>query len=221
MSASTLRIDVWSDVVCPWCHIGKRRLEAALGRFEHADEVEVHWHSFQLDPAHPRGDRRPVLEALAHKTGAPPARLRAMIRQVTELAAAEGLRYDLERAVSVNTVDAHRLTHLAAAHGRGAEMHERLLRAHLGEGEVVDDPGTLMRLGTEVGVPEDEVRRMLDGDAYADAVAADAREARRHGATGVPFFVLDRAYGLSGAQSADTFLSALRTAHADTARARR
>ncbi|MFD3584613.1 DsbA family oxidoreductase [Streptomyces sp. NPDC058683] len=221
MSASTLRIDVWSDVVCPWCYIGKRRLESALGRFEHADEVEVHWHSFQLDPAHPKGDRRPVLEALAHKTGAPPAQVRAMIRQVTELAAAEGLRYDLERAVSVNTVDAHRLSHLAAAHGRGAEMHERLLRAHLGEGEVVDDPGTLVRLGAEAGVPEDEVRRMLDGDAYADAVTADVRTARRYGATGVPFFVLDRTYGLSGAQPADTFLSALRTAHADTARARR
>ncbi|MGW1877985.1 DsbA family oxidoreductase [Streptomyces sp. NPDC001975] len=127
----------------------------------------------------------------------------------------------LERAVSANTVDAHRLTHLAAAHGRGAEMLERLLRAHLGEGEAVDDPGTLVRLGAEVGVPEDEVRLMPDGDAYPGAVTADIREARRYGATGVPFFVLDRAYGPSGAQPAGTFLTALRTAHADTARARR
>ncbi|MEU9450852.1 DsbA family oxidoreductase [Streptomyces sp. NPDC048277] len=217
----TLRVDVWSDVVCPWCYIGKRRLEAALDRFGHADEVEVHWHSFQLDPAHPRGERRPVFETLAQKTGAPPAQVRAMTRQVTELAAAEGLRYDLERAVAVNTIDAHRLGHLAEAHGLGARMHERLLRAHLGEGEVVDDPDTLVRLGTEVGVPEDEIRRMLAGDAYADAVEADIREARRYGVTGVPFFVLDRTYGLSGAQPADTFLSALRTAHADAASAQR
>ncbi|MEV5843430.1 DsbA family oxidoreductase [Streptomyces sp. NPDC051985] len=220
-AVTTLRIDVWSDVVCPWCYIGKRRLETALGRFEHADEVEVRWHSFQLDPAHPRGDRRPVLDALARKTGAPPAQVRAMIRQVTELAAAEGLRYDLERAVAVNTVDAHRLSHLAEAHGLGAEMHERLLRAHLGEGEAVDDPDTLVRLGAEVGVPEDEIRRTLAGDAYEAAVAADVREARRYGATGVPFFVLDRTYGLSGAQPADTFLSALRTARAGTAGAAR
>ncbi|MEW2402463.1 DsbA family oxidoreductase [Streptomyces sp. NPDC046862] len=218
---SALRVDVWSDVVCPWCYIGKRRLETALDRFEHADEVEIHWHSFQLDPSHPKGRRRPVFETLAEKTGAPVAQVRAMTRQVTELAAAEGLTYDLERAVSVNTVDAHRLSHLAAAHGLGDRMHERLLRAHLGEGEIVDDPGTLVRLGAEVGVPEDEIRRMLDGDTYADAVQADIREARRYGATGVPYFVLNRAYGVSGAQPADTFLSALRTAHADAAPANR
>ncbi|MFD8867224.1 DsbA family oxidoreductase [Streptomyces sp. NPDC059590] len=214
---SALRIDVWSDVVCPWCYIGKRRLESALDRFDHADQVEVHWHSFQLDPAHLKGHRRPVFETLAQKTGAPIAQVRAMVQQVTDLAAAEGLTYDLERAVSVNTIDAHRLSHLAAAHGLGDRMHERLLRAHLCEGEVVDDRDTLVRLGAEVGVPEDETRRVLDGDTYDDAVQADVREARRYGATGVPFFVLNRAYGVSGAQSVDTFLSALRTAHADTA----
>ncbi|WP_405865587.1 MULTISPECIES: DsbA family oxidoreductase [unclassified Streptomyces] len=218
---SALRVDVWSDVVCPWCYIGKRRLETAVDRFEHSDEVEVHWHSFQLDPSHPKGHRRPVFETLAQKTGAPVAQVRAMTRQVTELAAAEGLSYDLERAVSVNTIDAHRLSHLAAAHGLGGQMHERLLRAHLGEGEVVDDHDTLVRLGAEVGVPEEEIRRTLAGDTYADAVRADFREGQRYGATGVPFFVLNRAYGLSGAQPADTFLSAMRTAHADAAQATR
>lgn len=218
---STLRIDIWSDVVCPWCYIGKRRLETALDRFEHADEVEIHWHSFQLDPSHPKGHRRPVFETLAQKTGAPLPQVRAMTGQVTELAAAEGLTYDLERAVSVNTIDAHRLSHLAAAHGLGDRMHERLLRAHLCEGVIVDDLDTLVRLGAEVGVPEDEARRTLNSDAYTDAVQADFREAREYGATGVPFFVINRAYGLSGAQPADTFLSALRTAHADAAQATR
>ncbi|WP_416979737.1 DsbA family oxidoreductase [Streptomyces sp. T028] len=218
---SALRIDVWSDVVCPWCYIGKRRLESALGRFEHADEVEIHWHSFQLDPTHPKGRRTPVFETLTRKTGAPLTQVRAMTRQVTELAAAEGLSYDLERAVSVNTVDAHRLSHLAGTHGLGAEMHERLLRAHLGEGAIVDDHDTLVRLGVEVGVPEDEIRRMLDGDTYTDAVQADFDEGRRYGASGVPYFVLDRAYAVSGAQSAGTFLSALRTARANATSANR
>ncbi|RCV49508.1 disulfide bond formation protein DsbA [Marinitenerispora sediminis] len=208
-----MRVDVWSDIVCPWCYIGKRRLEAAIGRFEHAADVEVHWHSFQLDPDHPRDRREPVLDTLARKTGSPPDQVRAMTRQVTELAAAEGLAYALDRAVSVNTLDAHRLAHLAAEHGLGGRMHERLLGAHLGEGEVLDDPDTLVRLGAEVGVPEEEARRMLAGDAYAAEVAADIREARRLGVRGVPFFVLDHAYGVSGAQSADTFLRALRTAH--------
>lgn len=212
---SALRVDVWSDVVCPWCYIGKRRLEGALGRFEHAGEVEIHWHSFQLDPSHARGRRMPVYDMLAAKTGAPAARVKAMTRQVTELAAAEGLEYHLERAVAVNTVDAHRLNHLAEARGLGAAMHERLLRAHLCEGETVDDRDTLARLGAEVGVPEEEVREMLAGDGYLDAVAADGRDARRYGAGGVPYFVLNRAYAVSGAQSADTFLSALRTAYAN------
>ncbi|MFC4501067.1 MULTISPECIES: DsbA family oxidoreductase [Streptomyces] len=216
---SALRIDIWSDVVCPWCYIGKRRLETAIDRFEHADAVEIHWHSFQLDPDHPKGHRRPVFETLVQKTGAPIAQVRSMTRQITELATVEGLTYDLERAVSVNTIDAHRLSHLAATHGLGDHMHERLLRAHLGEGEIVDDPDTLVRLGAEVGVPEDETRRMLAGDEYADAVQADFREARAYGATGVPFFVINRAYGLSGAQPVDTFLSALRTAHADAVQA--
>ncbi|GAB2603164.1 protein disulfide isomerase FrnE [Streptomyces capparidis] len=214
---STLRVDIWSDIVCPWCYIGKRRLESALSRFEHAGEVEVHWHSFQLDPSHPRGLRRPAVETLARKTGAPPAQVRAMMGHVSGLAADEGLTYDLEGAVSVNTFDAHRLGHLAARHGLGDRMHERLLRAHLVEREVVDEPDTLVRLAAEVGVPEDEARRVLDGDEYADAVAADIDEARRLGATGVPFFVLNRAFGVSGAQPADTFLSALRTAHASPA----
>ncbi|WP_342779321.1 DsbA family oxidoreductase [Nonomuraea turkmeniaca] len=211
---SSLRIDIWSDVVCPWCYIGKRRLESALARFEHADEVDVHWHSFQLDPSHPKGHREPVFDTLAKKVGAPPAQVRQMTGQVTELAAAEGLTYALDRAISVNTIDAHRVSHLAAKHGLGGQMHERLLGAHLGEGEIVDDPDTLVRLAAEVGVPEDETRKVLASDAYADAVQADIREARGLGITGVPFFVLNRAYGVSGAQPADTFLSALRTARA-------
>ena len=211
-----IRIDVWSDVVCPWCYIGKRRLETALGTFEHADQVETHWHSFQLDPSHPKGHREPVYDTLAKKIGAPPTQVRAMTQQVTDLGAAEGLSYALDKAVSVNTFDAHRLTHLAVQHGIGAQMHDRLLKAHLVDGEVVDDVDTLVRLGVEVGVPEGEARQALQDTLYAAEVTADIAQARQFGITGVPFFVLNRTYGLAGAQSADTFLSALRQAHSAT-----
>ncbi|MBL1112108.1 DsbA family oxidoreductase [Streptomyces sp. 110] len=209
-----LRIEVWSDVVCPWCYIGKRRLDKALGRFEHDGDVEVVWRSFQLDPTHRSGLREPVYDAMARKTGVSRAQVRSMSRQVVELAAEEGLAFDFDRAISVSTFDAHRLNQLARVHGLGAEMHERLMRAYLMEGELVDDVETLVRLGTETGVPADEVRRVLAGDAYAADVQEDSREAQALGATGVPFFVLNRAYGLSGAQPVDAFLSALRTAGA-------
>jgi predicted DsbA family dithiol-disulfide isomerase len=208
-----VRVEVWSDVVCPWCYIGKRRLERALEGFEHAGEVEVEWRSFQLDPSHPKGVRQPVYESLAQKTGGSTAQVRAMTDRVKALGAEEGLEYDFENAISVNTFDAHRLTHLAKAHGLGAETHERLMRAQLIEGETLDDVETLVRLGAEVGVPADEARRVLAGDDHTRDVEEDIREARMLGANGVPFFVLDRTYGVSGAQPVEMFLSALRTAY--------
>jgi predicted DsbA family dithiol-disulfide isomerase len=205
-------IEVWSDVVCPWCYLGKRRLERALAGFEHAGEVEVVWRSFQLDPSHPKGVRQPVLQMLAAKFGGSTDQVRAMTDRVKGLAAQEGLAYDFDRAVSVNTYDAHRVTHLAKKHGLGGEMHERLLRAHLIEGEPVDDADVLARLAAEVGVPADEARQVLAGDEYTSDVEEDIREARTLGVTGVPFFALDRTYGISGAQPVEAFASALRTA---------
>ncbi|MBP2706185.1 DsbA family oxidoreductase [Microbispora sp. RL4-1S] len=208
-----MRVEVWSDVVCPWCYIGKRRLEKAVERFEHAENVEVVWRSFQLDPSHAKGVRMPVYDMLAAKTGGSAEQVRAMTDRVKALAADEGLTYDFDRAVAVNTLDAHRVIHLAGTLGLGAEAHERLLRAHLIEGETVDDHETLTRLATEVGVPEDDARRVLAGDEYARDVEGDFSEARALGITGVPFFVLDRAYGVSGAQPVDTLLAALTTAY--------
>ncbi|GIH16363.1 DsbA family oxidoreductase [Rugosimonospora africana] len=208
-----MKIEVWSDVVCPWCYIGKRRLDRALAGFEHADEVEVEWRSFQLDPTYPKGAQRPVLAHLAQKMGGSVDQVRAMTDRVKSLAADEGLEYDFDRAIAVNTVDAHRVSHLAKAHGLGGQMHERLLRAHLMEGETVDDVETLVRLAGEVGVPADEARRVLAGDEYAKDVEADSREAQLLGANGVPFFVLGRRYGISGAQPLEVFETALRTAY--------
>jgi predicted DsbA family dithiol-disulfide isomerase len=206
-------VEIWSDVVCPWCYIGKRRLETALGTFEHAGDVELVWRSFQLDPSFPRGRAEPVYESLATKFGGSKEQVKAMTAQVASIGAGEGLRYDFERAVTVNTFDAHRLIHLARAHGLGAEAHERLMRANLIEGETLDTP-TLVRLGAELGVPRAEAQRVLDGDDYTAEVEDDIRQARAYGASGVPFFVLNRAYGVSGAQPAEVFLQALRTAYA-------
>ncbi|MEN3608496.1 DsbA family oxidoreductase [Plantactinospora sp. ZYX-F-223] len=212
-----MQLEVWSDIVCPWCYLGKRRLDTALGQFAHADEVEVVWRSFQLDPSYPKGQPRPVPEALRSKLGASAAQVAAMQGHVTSLAAEEGLDYHLDQSIMANTFDAHRLTHLAREYGLGTELHERLMRANLIEAENVDDAETLVRLATEVGVPAEAARRVLAGDEYAADVDADIAQARAFGANGVPFFVLDRKYGISGAQPTEAFLSALRTAYQDSA----
>ncbi|WP_229691438.1 DsbA family oxidoreductase [Sphaerisporangium melleum] len=212
-----VRVEVWSDVVCPWCYIGKRRLEQALERFEHAGEVEVVWRGFQLDPQFPQGVRRPVPEMLAEKMNASPGQVRQMQARVTQIAAQEGLAYDLEHSIMVNTIDAHRLLHLAGEHGLAGQAHERLMRAQLIERQIVDDPETLVRLGVEIGLPEEETRRVVESNAHREDVENDFREARALGITGVPFFVLNRAYGVSGAQPVEVFASALRTAYDNAA----
>jgi predicted DsbA family dithiol-disulfide isomerase len=212
-----VRVEIWSDVVCPWCYIGKRRFEKALARFDHSDEIEVLWRSFQLHPEHPKGVREPLEESLAAKIGGSVEQVRAMNDRVKTLAAAEGLDYNFERYTLVNTFDAHRLTHLAKAHRLGAQLHERFLRAQLIEGEVLDDADTLVRLSAEVGVPEGEARRVLEGDDYSADVDEEIRELLALGGNGVPFFVIDRRYGVSGAQPTEVFLRALETARAEEA----
>jgi predicted DsbA family dithiol-disulfide isomerase len=212
-----MKVEIWSDVVCPWCYIGKRRFEAALARFEAADTVEVTWRSFQLNPDYPVGSHETHDAYLAHKLGVTPAQVEQLNERVVALAAGEGLDYHFETYVTVNTFDAHRVTHLAKALGLGLPIHERFLRAQLVEGEILDDPDTLARLAADVGVPEAETRRVLASDAYAAEVRADIEEARAIGVNGVPFFVLDRRYGISGAQPAELFLEALQAARRDAA----
>jgi predicted DsbA family dithiol-disulfide isomerase len=208
-----VKIEIWSDVVCPWCYIGKRRLEHALADFEHADEVEITWRSFQLNPDTPQGTAVPTMEYLATRFG---PQAKAMTGRVAELARAEGLDMDFDAALTVNTLDAHRVLHLANELGFGDAAKERLLRAHFIEGADLSDRDTLVSLLSEVGAEPDRVRAVLDGREYAYAVRDDIEEAQRLGANGVPFFVIDRKYGISGAQSPETFLHALRTAHADS-----
>jgi len=207
-----VKIEIWSDVVCPWCYIGKRRLEHALSEFEHADEVEIAWRSFQLNPDTPAGTAVPTLEYLVRRFGPQASQ---MTGRVAALGRDEGLDLDFDAALTVNTLDAHRLLHLAADQGVGDAAKERLLRAHFTEGADLSDPETLVRLAGEAGVDSDRAREVLAGTEYADAVRADIELAQAFGATGVPFFVIDRKYGISGAQPAEAFLQALRTAYAE------
>jgi predicted DsbA family dithiol-disulfide isomerase len=210
-----VRIEVWSDVVCPWCYIGKRRLEAALERFPHRDQVEVVWRSFQLDPSAPEGHTHPVLQTLAAKYGRSLEEVRQMVRHVERTAAGEGLHYRLEDGVGGNTLLAHELLHLAAGHGLQGAVKERLLHAYFEEARSVFDVDSLTALAVEAGLEETEVRAALADHRHRAAVLEDARTARALGATGVPFFVVDRRYGAAGAQPADLLLQLLERAWAD------
>jgi predicted DsbA family dithiol-disulfide isomerase len=208
--ATSVKVEIWSDVVCPWCYIGKRRFEAALREFPHP--VEVVWKSFQLDPtatSSPAGDH---VHHLARKYGRTLEQAQQMVDNVTAAAAQEGLSYRLDIARSGNTFDAHRLLHLAREAGVQDELKERLDRAYFTEAEPVDDHETLTRLAVEVGLDEKRVREVLATDRFADAVRTDVAEARALGITGVPFFVIDRRYGVSGAQPPELLRAALEQA---------
>lgn len=208
-----MKIEIWSDIACPWCYVGKRRFEQALQQFEHAGDVEVTWRSFELDPHAPRTHAESQDELLAKKYGMPVEKARAMNERMTAEARKEGLDFHLDRVKVGNTFDAHRLVHLAAESGRADAMKERLMRAYFTEGEAVGDPDTLVRLGAEVGLGEGRVREIVNGDAYANDVRADEERARSFGISGVPFFAIDERYGVSGAQPADVLLGALRQAY--------
>lgn len=211
-----MKVEIWSDVVCPWCYIGKRRFESALAEFPQRDAIEVIYRSFQLDPTAPVDSGKSVTAMLAEKYGVSLAQATAMNSRVTGLAAEEGLDYHLEKAQHANTVKAHRLIHLAASKGLQDEALERVMTAYFTEGENVGDTETLTRLAADAGLDADETRAALEGDAYADAVRADERRAHMLGITGVPFFVVDERYGVSGAQPANLLLEVLEQAWAES-----
>jgi predicted DsbA family dithiol-disulfide isomerase len=210
-----VKVEIWSDVVCPWCAIGKARFEQAVARFDHGDEIEVVWRSFELDPSAPRRHEGDLVERLASKYGMAREQAEASQVRLTTMAAELGLDFRFDRAQSGNTFDAHRLLQLAGDHGRQGVLKERLLRAYFTEGEPIGEMDTLRRLAVEVGLDPAEVDRVLGGDAFADAVRADEAEATALGVTGVPFFVVDRRFGVSGAQPADLLLDVLEQAWAD------
>jgi predicted DsbA family dithiol-disulfide isomerase len=204
-----MKVEIWSDVVCPWCYIGKVRFERALDAFAHRADVDVVYRAFELDPTIPRGETRDVVTELAAKKGLSEQQVLQMMAAVEQVAAGDGLEYHLADAPMGNTVDAHRLVHFAADHGSEDEMLARLYRAHFTELRSVFDAGSLAGLAAEVGLDEAESRRVLGGDDYLDRVRGDEAVARSLGITGVPFFVVDGRFGISGAQPADVFAQAL------------
>jgi predicted DsbA family dithiol-disulfide isomerase len=208
-----MQIDIWSDVVCPWCYLGKRRFERALEGFEHRDQVRIAHHSFQLDPTKPKGETSSRRHMLMSKYHLSEAQVRAMDTKMEQTAEADGLKYHLTDAgLTGNTLDAHQLVHLARSHGLEDVMLECLYRAYFTEQRSVFDHDSLVDLAVDVGLDAKETREALARNRYADAVAVDLNEARSLGITGVPFFVIDGHYGVSGAQAPDVFSRAL--AHA-------
>ena len=208
----TLKVEIWSDFVCPFCYIGKRRFEAALDKFAGKDGVEVVYRSFELDPAAPHEVPYDVHEMLARKYGMSREQAKMMNARVTEQAREVGLDYRMDEIKLTNTFDAHRLAHFAATRGRQREMTERLMKAYFTESKHIGDKETLAQLAEEVGLDRNEAKRLLESGAYSADVRADQREGAALGIRGVPFYVIDRKYGVSGAQPEEVFLRALEKA---------
>jgi predicted DsbA family dithiol-disulfide isomerase len=213
-----MNVDIWSDIACPWCFIGKRRFEKALSGFPHRDQVTVTWHSYQLDPSLPEHYDGTELEYLSERKGMPADRVAQMFAQVTQVAAEEGLHYDFGSIVVANSQSGHELLHLArtkdaeGARGTADAVKEALLSAHFEHGEDIGSREVLVRIGTAAGLDAGEITAALDAGTYRDSVAADIRQAQAIGIQGVPFFVLDSKYGVSGAQPPELFAQALETA---------
>ncbi len=207
-----MKIEVWSDYVCPFCYIGKRRLEAALEQFPHRDQVEVVFKSFELDPDCKTDYSVSIHEHLAEKYGISVEQAKEMNENVIRQAKEAGLDYNFDTLSPENTFDAHRLAKFAEARGKGHEMTERLLKAYFIESKRIADHETLIRLAEEVGLSQEQTEKMLAGDEYGDEVRADEKEAAQIGVRGVPFFVINRKYAISGAQPVEVFLNAFQKA---------
>ncbi|MCA1319479.1 DsbA family oxidoreductase [Bacillus tianshenii] len=204
-----MKIEVWSDFVCPFCYIGKRRLEEALKKFPHQDKVEVQYKSFELDPNAKRDTDLSIHEILAKKYGMPVSEAKKMSEGVAAQAATVGLEFNFDSNIPTNTFDAHRLAKLAEKKGKDEELTESLLKAHFTDSKHIGSPEFLKELAVEVGLDVAEVEEVLNSNHYEQNVRADEAEAREIGVQGVPFFVLNRKYAISGAQSVETFVQAL------------
>ena len=207
---SPLKIDIWSDVQCPWCYIGKRKFERGMELF--GQPVEIEYHSFELAPDTPVDFEGSTLDYLAERKGLSPEHVAQMLDNVTNIAAEVGLTYDFGSVHQTNTRKAHELLHFAKAHGKQSEMKERLLAAYFVEGQHVGQMNSLADLAAEVGLDRADVTRSLEQGEYADAVEADVQQAAEYGISGVPFYVIDGKFGISGAQSPETFAAALKQA---------
>lgn len=205
-----MKVEIWSDVMCPFCYIGKRRFEKALQNFEYADEVEIVWRSFQLNPDLETNPDANINEYLAEAKGWSVEQARQMNKRVTDMAAEEGLEYNMEQAVVANSYDAHRLVQFAKDRGKATEMEEALFKAYFSEGENTADHATLINLSEHIGIDPTEAKSILDDDKYANAVNHDLQLAQNINITGVPFFLFDRKFAVSGARETEVFLKALK-----------
>lgn len=207
---NTIKVDIWSDIACPWCFIGKGRFEAAIEQFPGRDDVVVEFHSYELVPDTPVDFDGSQEDFLTEK-GMSVEQVRAMYAQVSEVAAADGLQINFDSLRHANTLKAHELLHYAKAHDKQAEVKERLLKAYFTDGRHVGKVSELAALAVEVGLDADEVTRVLESGEFAPAVAEDIAKARELGISGVPFFVIDGKYGVSGAQTPEAFVEVLTT----------
>ena len=206
---NTLKVQIWSDVMCPFCYIGKRRIEGALAQFKHKDRVEIEWKSFQLDASFKASPEDNIIDHLAAKYRKDKKWAQEMVDNMTQNAKNSGLDFHFEKAILANSHHAHRLLHLAKQYNLGNDLKELLLKAYLTEGKDVNDLETLSALGQQVGLEKATVEEVLHSDAYADAVKKDILEAQQIGVQGVPFYVFDNKYAISGAQPEEMFLQAL------------
>lgn len=207
-----MKVDIWSDVRCPFCYIGKRKFEAALADFEHKEQVEVEWHSFELDPNAETVPDANSAQHLADKYGRSLEWAEEMQENVTATAAEVGLKFNLDKSIVANSFDAHRLIQLAKAHGLGDQIEEQLFIAHFTEGKNIADHQTLVEVGVSIGLEKEAIKTMLEGSYFTDEVRYDEQTAQNIGIRGVPFFVLNQKLGISGAQAPETFLDALNQA---------
>lgn len=206
---SSIRVDVWSDIACPWCFIGKRKFEAGLAAFDGADDVTVTYHSFELSPDTPVDFEGSEVDFLSAHKGLPKEQVEQMLRQVTTIAADVGLRYDFDAVRHTKTLLAHEALQFAKEHGTQLELVERLFSAYFEEGRHVGKVDELVALGSDVGLDADALRTALEDGTYTDAVAQDIAQARAYGIQGVPFYVIGGKYGVSGAQRPEVFTRAL------------
>ena len=213
-----MKVEIWSDIMCPFCYIGKRNFEAALKEFEGRDEIEIEWKSFQLDPSIPKTFETKIntIEYLAERKGMSIEKSKELHTNVIETAKKVGLDYDFEKAVVANSFDAHRLIQLAKTKGLGDAAEESLFKAYFTDGKDMSDHSTLVQLGKEIGLNEEEIIAALASEEFEAKVNFDVSEGSQLGVTGVPFFVFDRKYAVSGAQPIETFLNALKQSHAES-----
>jgi predicted DsbA family dithiol-disulfide isomerase len=204
-----MKVEIWSDVMCPFCYIGKRRLEQALEQFDHADEIEIEWRSFQLNPDMETDPDISINEYLAESKGWPLDYARQMNERVTDMAAEVGLEYNMDRAVVANSFDAHRLIQFTKEHDKGGDAEEALFHAYFTESKNIADHETLVDIAADIGLDPEEMQKVLKSDKYANAVNHDLEMASRMNIRGVPFFLFNRKYGVSGAQETELFVKAL------------